>query len=276
MDENYIPGGISFIVNRAQDGLPPVHEADKDIPVVSFRTSSIFHYTHDILSLKRILEDGIVPNFCSEELASDVKIGIPMVSFCDIPLGLTHEHASRYGKFAVGLATEYGERNGINPVFYVSNDKTMDMILERDSHGKVDIDRFVSSPISGLYKKCYGEFREKQISNYVENEWRYVVGQSENLHWHKSIEEYLEWRGTGIGDHKPNPMNNLALYNNRLKFKADDINYLIVEEEKDVPELIYYIISINYIGGSNVPLTPKDKIYLISRIRSIECIRRDY
>lgn len=271
-----IPEGISFIVNRAYEGLSPIHKCDEKIPMSSFRTTSIFHYTKDLMSLKMILEDGVIPNFCSEELAPDVTIGIPMVSFCDIPLGRTHEHVSRYGHFAIGLATEYGERNNINPVFYVNNEHFMNLILERDDKGNVDVSQFISSPVSGLYKKCYGEYDEKEISNYSENEWRYIVAQSDDLHWHKSKEEYVEWRKTGIGKNKPNPINNLVLYNKRLIFELSDINYLIVEKEKNVSELIDYIYRMRFIGGSAVQLSQKDKLYLISRIRSIESIRRDY
>lgn len=268
--------GISFIVRDAQISKNPIHPHEKEVPVTSFRTTSIFHYTKDIISLKRILEDGIIPNFCSEELAKDVIIGIPMVSFCDIPLGKTHKQAKDYGAFAIGLATEYGEKNGVNPVFYVSNPQTMDMVLGRDQHGKVKIDQFVSSPISGLYKRCYGEFDNKAISNYAENEWRYVVAQSDCIHWHQSLEEYKEWRKSGIDGKKPNHINNPNLYNNRLKFNASDINYFIVEKEEYVPQLVSYIYNLNTVGGTEYFLSDRDKLYLVSRIRSIEGIRRDY
>ena len=268
---------ISFIVRNAQVGKDQIHPHEKEIPVTSFRTTSIFHYTKDLTSLKRILEDGIVPNFCSEKLAEDVTIGIPMVSFCDIPLCKTHRQAKDYGSFAIGLATEYGEKNGINPVFYVSNEKTMNMVLGRDRYGTVDINQLVSSPITGLYKRCYGEFDDKPISNYAENEWRYVVAQSDDILWHQSLAEYVEWRKTGIAGKKPNPINNANLYNNRLRFIASDINYLIVEREEYVPELVAYILKLKTLGGSiNYSLSTDDKLYLIQRIRSIESIRRDY
>ncbi|MDE6523360.1 MAG: hypothetical protein K2L17_11115 [Muribaculaceae bacterium] len=267
---------ISFIVKNAQEGKDPIHPYDKDIPIAAFRTTSIFHYTKELTNLKRILEDGIIPNFCSEDLASDVTIGIPMVSFCDIPLGRTYEHASKYGYFAIGLATEYGEKNNINPVFYVSNSDIMDMILRRTRNGYVDIKRFLSSPISGLYKKCYGQYNNKEISNYAENEWRYVVPQTRQFRWYKSESEYKEWRQGGIGNKKPNPINNPDLYNNRLRFKVFDINYLIVEKEELVPQLVSYICNLKTIGGTTGTLSITDKLYLISRIRSIESIRRDY
>ena len=51
--------------------------------------------------LKKILRDGIIPNYCEEDLSFDKTafvVGIPMASFCDIPITLLDEHNKRYGK----------------------------------------------------------------------------------------------------------------------------------------------------------------------------------
>ncbi|KAA3145220.1 hypothetical protein F1988_02475 [Alistipes indistinctus] len=74
-----------------------------------------------------MLGEGIFPIFCREDLSHDkitrwnFILGIPMVSFCDIPLTRTNDFRSRYGNHAIGLNKLWGMDKGINPVFYVHN-----------------------------------------------------------------------------------------------------------------------------------------------------------
>lgn len=81
----------------------------------SVRTSSLFHYT-DYLSLTKIIQTGLIPNYCSEDITYKNEageslgeiIGIPMVSFCDIPLSRIKEFSNRYGEYAIGLKKTVG------------------------------------------------------------------------------------------------------------------------------------------------------------------------
>lgn len=90
----------------------------------SIRTSSLFHYTKELDTLKRILAEGLKPNYCEETFSildnPDLIVGIPMVSFCDIPLTRITNFREKYGKYAIGLSKEWGLKNGINPVFYAT------------------------------------------------------------------------------------------------------------------------------------------------------------
>lgn len=266
---------ISLIVRDIYDGKIPVHESDFTIPVSSFRTTSLFHYTKHLVSLKKILEDGLIPNFCSEDLLPGLSIGIPMVSFCDIPLSRTHFHTSQYGSYAIGLATEYGETNNINPVFYVASSEMMEKIV-RWPHSSIQIEKFFNNPTSPFYKKMFGTFEGKEVKNYAENEWRYVVPQSRDLRWMKSMDEYKKWRRSGEGGKKPNPVNRPELYDSRLRFDVRDVNYIIVRNESEVRDMAEYILGLNSLGGSGTSLNEADKIYLITRIISFERIRRDF
>lgn len=50
----------------------------------NFRTSSVFKFTKDFELLKKIIRDGVIPNYCEEDLSfDDIKfiVGIPMASF---------------------------------------------------------------------------------------------------------------------------------------------------------------------------------------------------
>lgn len=51
-----------------------------------------------------------------------------MISFCDIPIGNSAEHSSKYGGYAIGLSKEYliNEYSfGLGPVNYFTSDKTI-------------------------------------------------------------------------------------------------------------------------------------------------------
>lgn len=65
---------------------------ESNMSAPSYRTSSLFHFTKKLDVLKSILWTGIIPNFCKEDLSYEDRkriIGVPMVSFCDIPLTRT-------------------------------------------------------------------------------------------------------------------------------------------------------------------------------------------
>lgn len=52
-------------------------------------TSSLFHYTSRLENIYNILKEGLVPNYCKEVYSTgrnSLVFGIPMISFCDIPL----------------------------------------------------------------------------------------------------------------------------------------------------------------------------------------------
>lgn len=54
-------------------------------------SNSFFHRVKDFLTIQKILEEGFKAFYCKEEIFRGKKnqstyIGIPMISFCDIPL----------------------------------------------------------------------------------------------------------------------------------------------------------------------------------------------
>ena len=69
-------------------------------------TSTLFHYTNNQNVILSILKEGIKFGFCKEILSNKHCVGIPMISFCDIPIGNSAEHSNKYGKYA-GIAQQY-------------------------------------------------------------------------------------------------------------------------------------------------------------------------
>ena len=70
--------------------------------------STLFHYTKTIDALLSILGAGLRFTYCLEEypLVPVRIVGVPMISFCDIPISDSVEHAQKYGSYAVGLTKE--------------------------------------------------------------------------------------------------------------------------------------------------------------------------
>ena len=272
---------IGFLYKKEFDKQKQRHTADNNVPANPIRTSSIFHFTKSLDSLIGILSNGLIPNYCSETLYDkegiNITLGIPMVSFCDIPLSRTYEHTIKYGYFAIGLGSEYAEDNNINPLLYIANDQLIRSAFPSIFSGKNMRPKTVlPSSYLGLLKRTYGEFKGQEINNYAENEWRYIVPSDRKfLKWFYTKEEYMEWRGN-VDDPKPSPMQNPFLESRKLIFTAIDINYIIVETEKDIPMLIAYLLNASQIGGSQTRLSDQDKYYLINHITSFERIRRDY
>lgn len=115
----------------------------------------------------------------------------------------------------------------------------------------------------------------KEQCNYEENEWRYIVRDEENaegVKWKWSEEEYNEWRGNGRN--KPAPSS--ALEQKKLIFSVSDITHIVVEYERQIPDMIEYIGKLTQIGGSNNQITDDEKMMLYSKIISLEKIKSDF
>ena len=277
----------------------------------TIRTSSLFHYT-DYNTLKRILVDGLVPNYCLEDLSvddTDFALGIPMICFCDIPLTKTEEFSKQYGNFAIGLSKDWGLRNRINPVFYASDSNIIISVrfyrsYEQSLRGRVEqaggnihslninfndpnsvqnIVPFINlnkaysanRSLFGYLKRYESEWKRKPYINYNENEWRFVIGESEQTPWFWTREDYMNWRGD-TSKKKPEPPN--ALQSHKLVFEATDVSHIIVQNEDQVARIIDFIDSgrFDHIGGNMTVPSDRDKKTLISRIISQERIAKDF
>lgn len=113
----------------------------KKINMNRVNSSSLFHFTQKLDTLKKIIKNGLRYSFAYEQYPSsivqsylspfedindDLKmangVAIPMISFCDIPITRASEHIDRYGHYMIGLNKNNFSRdfaNIINPVIYV-------------------------------------------------------------------------------------------------------------------------------------------------------------
>ena len=108
-------------------------------------------------------------------------------------------------------------KEGLNAsvINFLQNTKEYKGILDRDKHKSINDYKF-----------------------YDEKEWRYVPAiQSSDLTRYPKIIEKLDWDLTFLGKFKVKP-HFLKESQYHLKFGFDDIEYLIVKNEKDVNKLI--------------------------------------
>lgn len=279
-----------------------------------FRTSSLFRFCKERIMLQNYLKTGIYPNYCEEDLScekSNLKIGIPMASFCDIPITLLSEHHERYGEYGIGLTKEWAIKNGISPVMYITNEYTLRGLnallkTEQEHLAYINSDEFkrqvnlkaIPEPIGhimklvelmkhekecflnryllGFCKKYKSKFENKTICNYTENEWRYIVSESKEIPWYWSHEDYVKWRSPEGIESCPKPAPAQKMIEKKLTFEASDVTYIIVKEESQVRFIIKTINELKYLGGSKIRLHQHDKDLLCSKIISRERINKDF
>lgn len=340
----------------------------------SYRTSSLFHYTKTVGNLFNILKSGmLIPNYCKEDLSSvdnpSFIWGIPMVSFCDIPISLADNFLKNYGHYAIGFKKKWGRQNGCSPIQYVSNEniifslhhtidrintlqemellelknisnlladrdipvreainqineykyelaKRVDLINqslnsndEQEKRKAVEdwesleedfkklhileternnlrkalepiVNKYIIAMSSipkdnksnlyhlGFLKKYDAVYKGKPYINYEENEWRYIVEETNSIEW-LDFDKYKEWRGNSKVKPKPTP----ALVDKSLCFSTNEINHILLYKESQIPAFIDKIMRLKKIGTQD--LTDADKRILISKISSFERMK-DY
>lgn len=284
--------------------------------MASFRTSSVFKFTSDYELLVKIIRGGIIPNYCEEDLSFDETkfcVGIPMASFCDIPITLLDEHNSRYGNYGIALTKEWAINNGITPIMYIANDDVLRSVYYHHHRNQEVLDWYergdvkeklvkdtilkgfpiadyaeklgaekehaINTHIIGYLKKYVGEYQKKPINNYEENEWRYLVPDEGETKWLWSKEEYMKWRNPHNKDmsketvRKPAPSQALRRYT--LLFETKDVSYILVKDEDFKSRIIKVIKSLKTIGGNQVTDESR-KDDLISKILTLEQVKRDF
>lgn len=275
----------------------------------SFRTSSVFKFTRDYKLLKKIIRDGIIPNYCEEDLSFDKTkfvVGIPMASFCDIPISLLDEHIERYGKYGIALSKDWAIKRGLTPVMYIANNDVIEAIhFHYDKNTKMinmcrryigvinnalsnDVqfqkiielagakhEHLLNTHIIGYLKKYEGVYRGKPINNYEENEWRFLVPDRVGTKWFWTRQAYTKWRfpnGNKDTD-KPSPSKELKKYT--LKYDLKDISYILIKDEEYKARLITFIKKLKKIGGNPVE-NEAQKDDLISRIITLDQVKNDF
>jgi hypothetical protein len=166
-----------------------------------------------------------------------------MVSFCDIPLSQIKEHIKTYGSYGIGMSKDWGKRKGLNPVLYLAEsavfsrnvENVLKVVLDRNSGlsqnllaSFIDIVRYIK-PYSGSF--CRNGKLRRNVRFYDEREWRYVPAIGSPI-------DKLFLTKDEFDDEKSRAQYNEKLEKAILSFEPDDIRYVIVEKEEQIPPMI--------------------------------------
>ncbi len=233
-------------------------------------SNSFFHYTPNLENLLGILRSGFRGYYCCEEFrCSDggmLHLNIPMVSFCDIPL--SHIPAITYGKYGIGMTSVWGNAKELTPVCYFPNrkDATLTKFIAQLAQRQKD----------KHYKKCnnllafakpYNKYANPQgyrLNNYQEREWRKAY----NMVFIKTDVE----DSAALSPNKPQKQHPTML----LTFSNADITFILVPNDKERLSLISSIQGFNSIGGTSLEISNEDKLLLVSKILTIDDIKRNF
>jgi|SRR5687767_9611520 hypothetical protein len=266
-------------------------------------SATLFHFTRSLDTLKKILKSGFKPFYSSEDLLMFGVAecpGIPMVSFCDIPLSHTNRHVQDYGRYGIGLAKKWGMAKNVSPVHYIYQDSICARVI-RDIYDALPRDAFYANcscmrfdtrtaiffygkPYHGhlLKKGGSGELLDKgDVVFYDEREWRYVPFADQTI---KGREEIPQNVRTMLSEREFTEADALARASEslhgyyRLTFGADDTSYLIVDREEEIPELVDFIESVGpeWENTELASCTESQRKRLATRLISMAQIERDF
>jgi hypothetical protein len=235
--------------------------------------SSIIHFTNKKESLIGILRNNFKLSYCKEKIILKDQVynfGVPMVSFCDIPLSQIKEHISKYGSYGIGLKKEWAIKKRLNPVLYVDvNSNLSESYIELFGKYLIEPDISTESATSSekaivdifRYTKNYqadlernGETKENyRFSD--EREWRYVLDLSETEKYVCSHDE----------------CNKIDLSEYLLTFEPEDIQYIIIKDEEEISEFLQVLRNAK---GNKYSLHDVER--LMTRIITVEQINNDF
>ncbi|MFA7683347.1 MAG: abortive infection system antitoxin AbiGi family protein [Syntrophales bacterium] len=214
------------------------------------RSRTLFHFTKNLNVLKNIIRRGFFPKYSLEDIAWFVAreidaVAYPVVSFCDIPLSRITDHVSFYGQYGIGMRRMWGITNGFNPIVYVSETSDLATLMRQISQSciaahKADkrethLDNYrrlvgFCKPLEGKML-VGGQFVSKIF--YQESEWRHLAT-------HEAIPNYLS-KGEYHNPQILGPANESAAKHCPLKFTPQNVKYIFVRTEDDIPELVSFI-----------------------------------
>jgi hypothetical protein len=220
----------------------------------------LFHFS-DKNGLYGVLASTFKVSYAREKIIgsnSKREIGVPMVSFCDLRLSEIKSHMTKYGHYGIGLTKEWANKNGLNPVLYISRYSpfTEGLLSGLDSihaHKRKIEKSGATSELNKDYANIYNTYRfiknyeaplkrkgEPTIENYRfadEREWRYVPPLST-----PDLTPFVPMSSIRTASQK-NELNK-RIEHIRLEFQPEDIRYLIVEKEEEITGLITHLRSV--------------------------------
>ena len=259
---------------------------EADLKIMSrLSPDSLFHFTSCLENLLGILDNTFYPRYCYEEfklMEKDqqlfVEDAFPMVCFCDIPLSQLMKHIEIYGKYGLGMTKEWGIRKRLNPVIYFNKNSRMANRLSVMTNSLIWDTGLIAQAFHEImmYVKPYegilyrgGRVTKENVRFYDEHEWRYVPDRSvmKKNEVELSIQGHIYRQPEKLADANKK----LETGETSLSFNADDVKYIIIEEESQINEMIG---EVRKIKGSRYDGDTVDR--LVSRIITVKQIENDF
>lgn len=206
------------------------------------------------------------------------EIVFPMTCFCDIPLSHVRRHTNTYGKYAIGLSKSWGMKNQINPIIYtypnsatttilneifenienffdineielekIKINKSVETLYWKFNDRENEFSKRVESLNSKLshfirYIKPYegkfyrnGDYLENPVRFYDEREWRFTP--SREFLFSKEMKD--SYKSEYFIDPKKRRALNIKLAKHiKLEFEPNDVKFIIVERDNEIPDMI--------------------------------------
>lgn len=244
---------------------------------MALSSSSLIHLTNSRAALDGILSDNFRIKYCKEHIhwgKKSMMLYVPMVSFCDIPLSQIKDHLSRYGSYGIGLTREWAVRKGLNPVLYVQRSSNLahsyeSAILHYEQDGVENddaIEAFDKIADIARYTKNYEEILERKGESYGmyrfsdEREWRYVPGIGSSCEMFYAGKNFDEETRMAASE---------SVKDYRLDFDADDIRYIIIDNESEIPSFVDSLRDLRRFSSREVER-------ITARVLTAEQIRSDF
>jgi len=246
---------------------------------------SLFHFAPSLDNLLGILKNTFYSRYCYEEFdlidsdrQSFSEDAYPMVCFCDIRLSQLMSHIDRYGKYGLGLSKQWGVRRGLNPVIYLNKNSHLAKRLSVITNGTL----WKNNPTAQafyetmLYFKPYvgplyrgGYCIKENVRFYDEHEWRYMPDRS--IMTTNDIDLSMQAHMYRDPVRLANANRKLETDKTRLSFNANDIKYIIIDNESQINDMIKAVRNLksNRYDGNTV-----DR--LTSRIITVKQIKNDF
>jgi hypothetical protein len=233
---------------------------------MDYIADSFYHFTPKKEYLYNIIQNGFYPRYCIENYSYLLKeynmptIAIPMVCFCDIPIVFIEEHTKNYGKFAIAMKKEWGEKH-LNPLLYLTDNsipqRKFELIqwdLLKEARKKRIYDNVEASDevIEMFYhfqdfiaylKKYRGKSLKhdnREIIFYREREWRWIPEIDE-----EDVKKGIILRLDPSEYSKIKEKNKLLEENYKLNFSIDNVDYIIVDNQESKKEFGQLLHKIN-------------------------------
>lgn len=238
---------------------------------MAISANSVFHFTGSLDVLKSILENGFWPHYCREYgwgNRTRFDFAVPVTCFTDLPLSQIASHVDFYGGYGIGMSrTWVQQQQNMAPVFYLTDYsvKIVNNVRKLGYKSKDNSIHLEDFRLLSLLKKFQGKMKDKNgtlVSKvfYDEREWRYVPPIENLTDAVVKIEEQQKFDATAYNE---------MMYNYRLSFRMQDVNYLFIKDETDRLRLLQII---DQIYSSE---TVEDRAVLKSKILSTEQLKMD-